>query len=241
MIESINKTIKNRKQLLIIIRSILVFCLFWCIPFIPAIILMIFNINVESLSINTRILLSFSSSISMLIIYYFIYRKELKKEFKTFTSNFIENMDVGVKWWFLGLLIMVASNLFINLVLKGGGAGNEKVVQQMLNHMPLTTIINASIIAPFNEEIVFRKTIRDVFKNKWIFALLSFILFGGGHIVSNASTIVDYLYIIPYGALGATFALAYDETDTIFTSLSMHAIHNSILSIVSVFVLGQKI
>ena len=98
-------------------------------------------------------------------------------------------------------------------------------------------VIIAGFIAPFNEEIVFRKTLKDVFKNKWVFAFLSFLLFGGAHVIGEATTLIDYLYIIPYGALGGAFALAYHDTDTIFTSLTLHMVHNLVLSLLSIFVL----
>ena len=62
-------------------------------------------------------------------------------------------------------------------------------------------------------------------------------MFGGAHVIDSAKTFIDILYIIPYGALGGAFALAYYDTDTIFTSMTMHMIHNLILCIISVAVL----
>ena len=53
----------------------------------------------------------------------------------------------------------------------------------------------------------------------------------------GGTSLVDYLYIIPYGALGGAFALAYYETKTVFTSMSFHMIHNIILVLMSIFVL----
>ena len=55
--------------------------------------------------------------------------------------------------------------------------------------------------------------------------------------MDSAKTLVDVLYIIPYGALGGAFALAYYDTDTIFTSMTMHMIHNIVLSLVSIIML----
>ena len=48
-----------------------------------------------------------------------------------------------------------------------------------------------------------------------------------------AKTFTDLLYIIPYGALGATFAYAYYKTDTVFTTVTFHIIHNTILFLIS--------
>ena len=122
-------------------------------------------------------------------------------------------------------------------LLKAGGANNEQAVQSLLSSLPAIMAIDICLLAPFNEEIAFRKTIKDVFKNKWIFVILSFLLFGGAHVISSAKTLTDYLYIIPYGALGGSFAYAFYETDTIFTSMTMHFIHNTILVLLSLFIL----
>jgi membrane protease YdiL (CAAX protease family) len=98
-------------------------------------------------------------------------------------------------------------------------------------------VINAGFVAPFNEEIVFRKTLHDIVgKYKWIFIGLSFLLFGGAHVISSATTILDYLYIIPYGALGAAFAFAYSKTNTIYTSMTIHMIHNTVLILLSIMI-----
>ena len=131
---------------------------------------------------------------------------------------------------------MFASNFILNFLLKAGGAANEKTVQTMIKTLPILMIIDAGFIAPFNEEIVFRKTLKDIFKNKWLFIILSFLLFGGVHVISSAKTILDYLYIIPYGALGAAFAYSYYKTNNLFTSITLHMFHNIILILISILI-----
>ena len=225
------------KKIRLIIKGILVFLIFHYGVYFQLIPIKLFNIDYTNVSKKMLVLLSAFSSICMAFIFYFIYRKDLKKEFKIFKKNLLNNLDIGLKYWTLGLIIMMASNLFLTFVLKSGGANNENAVQEMLKGLPWLMIIIAGFIAPFNEEIVFRKTLKDVFKNKWVFAALSFLLFGGAHVIEDAHNIIDLLYIIPYGALGGAFALAYHDTDTIFTSLSLHMMHNLVLSLMSVFLL----
>ena len=71
-------------------------------------------------------------------------------------------MDIGIRYWIIGLIIMFAINYILNIVLKAGGANNEKAVQTMIKAFPLLMFIDAGILAPFNEEIVFRKTIKEI-------------------------------------------------------------------------------
>lgn len=221
----------------IVIRSILVLLAFHYGAYLQLIPIKLLNIDIKNITNQMVVLLSAFSSVSLAIIFFFIYRKDLKKEFKIFTKNIWENIDVGMKYWMIGLIIMIVSNLFLTYVLKSGGAANENTVQSMLKSLPWLMLIIAGFIAPFTEEIVFRKTLKDIFKNKWLFAFLSFLLFGGAHVIDTAKTIVDYLYIIPYGALGGVFALAYYDTKTIFTPMSLHIMHNLILCIISITVL----
>lgn len=182
------------------------------------------------------VLLSCFSSVVFSLILLIVYRKDLIKEFKIFKKDWLKNIDTGFKWYLVGLLVMMSSNLILYYVLHSGGASNENTVQAMISSTPIFMALQVCLIAPFNEEMVFRKTLYDVFKNKWIFIFLSFLLFGGAHIMSSASSFVDYLYIIPYGALGAAFAMAYSKTDTVFTSMSLHMMHNTCLFLLSVLI-----
>ena len=166
-----------------------------------------------------------------------MYKNELKKEFKKFKNNFSNNMDIGFKYWFLGLAIMFISNIIINFFITGAEATNEKLVQQMISELPILMIINAGIIAPFIEEVTFRKCFKNIFKSKWFFVVLSALLFGSLHVlpaVFSGSNLRELFYIIPYSGLGISLALMYYDSDTIFTSYTMHRLHNWILIIVSI-------
>ncbi len=224
----------NKKN---IARSICAFLLFYFLPYIILYILQLCGMKLDNVDDAGRVIYNTVFSFITAIILFIIYRKDFKDEFKTFKKDVAKNIDCGFKCWFVGLIIMMFSNLFLNLLLKAGGANNEEAVQSLLTSLPTLMAINVCLFAPFNEEIAFRKTIKDVFKNKWIFVILSFLLFGGAHVISSAETLIDYLYIVPYGALGGAFAYAYYETDTIFTSMSMHMIHNTILVMLSLFIL----
>ena len=228
---------KIDKRLKFIIRGIIVFLIFHYGVYLQLIPIKLFNLDYKNASSKLLVLLSAFSSICLAFIFFFIYRKDLRKELKKFKKDIMGNLDIGIKYWAIGLIIMVVSNFLLTYVFKSGGANNENAVQEMIKGLPWLMVIIAGFIAPFNEEIVFRKTLKDVFKNKWVFAFLSFLLFGGAHVIGEATTLIDYLYIIPYGALGGAFALAYHDTDTIFTSLTLHMAHNLVLSLLSIFVL----
>ena len=129
---------------------------------------------------------------------------------------------------------MSFSNIIITFLLKGGGATNEKMVQDMITTLPFIMLVNAGVLAPILEELTFRKAFREALSNKWLFILVSGLVFGGLHVITSFQTPLELLYIIPYSSLGVAFAYMYDKTDTVFTSIAMHMIHNTILTLLSI-------
>lgn len=223
------KKIINFKQL---IKGVLVFLLFYYSSLFQLIPISLFDMNTKSGS--NQVILSTFSNCCLLLILVLIYRKELKVEWKKFKDNFMSNMDIGIKYWLLGLFLMMVSNLIINLVLGAGGAENEKAVQQMITSLPWLMLISAGLIAPITEEIVFRKCFKNAFVNKWLFIILSGLIFGALHVVTSFTNPLQLLYIIPYGSLGLSFAIMYNKTNTVCTSIAMHMLHNITLTIISI-------
>ena len=218
-------------------KSAITYFIFFNSIIFQYIIIILFKIDRSKIKGNYSfaILLSVIAALCVAFILFIIYRKDLVKEFKIFKKNIVECIDTGLGCWVVGLVIMAFSNIIIAYFFKTGGANNENAVQSLIKVSPILMAIDACIIAPFNEEIVFRKAIRDISFNKYIFIFLSFLAFGGAHVLGSANSIGEYLYIIPYGALGAMFAVAYSKTDTFFTSLLFHIIHNTSLIIISIF------
>ena len=228
----------NKERIIEIIKGIITLLLFnyyYLLKYIPLLFIPANKVNIlNSPKISTLLLLFIG--LGLLFILLLLYRKDLIKEFKIFKSNIAEKMDVGVTYWGIGLAIMIASNLFLSNVLNSGGAKNETAVQAYINAYPLIMGLDVCIIAPIYEELIFRKGLRSIFSNSYLFVFMSFLIFGLVHVESLATTWVDWLYIIPYGALGGSFALAYKKTDTIYTSMLLHMAHNTMIFLLSITV-----
>ena len=215
-----------------IIIGIILFLLFYCSSYLQLIPILLFNI--KEITGSTQVLLSLFSNTILLIILAIIFRKELIHEWKIFKDKFLANFDIGIKYWIIGLIVMMVSNTILTFVLKMGQATNEQEVQKLISYLPWIMVINAGIIAPCIEEIVFRKCYKNAFPNKWLFIILSSLVFGSMHVITSMTSPMDLLFIIPYGSLGASFAMMYQKTNTIYTSILMHMIHNTILIILSI-------
>ena len=208
--------------------------------YIPLIFLAMFGIDYNNFSYNGKILYTIICSVLFLVFIIFIYRKELIMNAKSFfNKNFIGNLEIPVKYWLVGLLVMIGSNLFISIITNGGIASNEESVRELIDMMPLYMVFQILIYAPITEELIFRKSIRNIFNNKYLYILTSGIVFGGLHVITSVSTITDLLYIVPYSALGIAFAYTYTKTNNIFSTISMHALHNSLTLIL--FFLGRSV
>ena len=220
----------NFKNLIVLLIT---FTLFYTSAYLRLIPIKLLNLDYNKTS--TRIILTAFSDSILLITLLLIYRKELIKEFKKFKNKLIDNLDIGIKCWIVGLFIMMVSNIFLNIIFKVGGANNEKYVQEMIKSLPWLMLITAGFIAPIIEELVFRKGFRNAFTNKYLFIILSGLIFGSLHIISSNNPL-QILYLIPYSSLGIAFAISYEKTDTIFTPITLHILHNTILTTLSIMV-----
>ena len=163
-----------------------------------------------------------------------MYYKDLNREFKTYKGNFKENFKTSFKIYLIGFMAMVFFNLVISVFLKNIST-NESQVREMLYASPIFTMISISIIAPITEELVFRKSLQPIIKSKWIYVLVCGILFGFAHILTNfiGGTFIptDLVYVLPYAALGCSFALMDYDTKTTFSSIFIHFMHNTLTGI----------
>jgi membrane protease YdiL (CAAX protease family) len=219
-----------------IVKSTIVIYIFFSSYIFNLIPIYLFNLDINNISLKTSSYIMLFSYIVVLLILLGIYFKDIINEFKLFIKNIWKNFDVGLKSWLLGLSIMFFSNLVLVFIFKSSGANNENAVQSLIKASPIAMGFYTCLFAPIIEEFVFRKTLKDIIKNKWLFIFISFIFFGGAHVISSAQNIIDLLYIIPYGAFGITFAYAYYKTDTIYTSILFHMIHNSLLFFLSIII-----
>lgn len=160
----------------------------------------------------------------------FIYKKSIIEEFKIFRKDFWKCAKTGYKYWLIGLIGMIISNLIINVIIfKGNISNNEELVRNVIIKAPVFSFISAVVIGPLIEEIIFRKSFRNAFKNVVVFVITSGFFFGLLHATTAIETPLSLLYILPYGILGSCFAIAYSKTKTIFTPILAHATHNLIM------------
>lgn len=205
----------------------------------PIIFLSILNIDITATTDKEYLLYLTISNLILLMIFFIIYRKTLIEDFKKYIKNFNTNIEQSIKYWLIGFIIMIVSNLIITNILNKPLAGNEQEVRNYINISPLPMIFNTVIYAPLTEELAFRKSIKDIIKNKWIYILTSGLIFGMLHISSYITSWTDLIYLIPYSSLGISFALLYHKTNNIYSTITIHTLHN--LLAISLYLIGAQL
>ena len=224
----------KKERVLEICKGLLTFLIFYFSSYLQVIPIALFNIDVNNYTASDLAIVNTFTDLILVLILIILYFKELKKEFKSFKKNWKLNLDTAFKYWFIGLMIMCISNIAIGLITDLSTSSNEQAVQTLVSSTPYLMLFTAGILAPIAEELTFRKGVSKLFKNKWVYATASGLIFGILHVIGSGN-ILEYLYIIPYGSLGFFFALTYYDTKSIYPSIIMHAIHNSALILLSIF------
>lgn len=191
------------------------------------------GVDLKNLSMFNKVIILVAKYIVLIAVFIIKDHKYLKEKWFDFTKNFRKYFIISFKNWFAGFMIMIASNIIIGWFITGIGE-NESGVQTLIVKLPVLAIIITTILAPFVEEMVFRKNLKDCMNDKLLYMILSGLIFGFIH-TSISSNILELFLIIPYGALGFMFAKTLYETDNIYTTIMMHMFHNGALTLLAIW------
>ncbi len=224
---------KNDKDLKIRFKQIGIgigaMALYFLLPYLEGVPFVIMGVDTTTLPIWVKVFYLTMYSVLTASLIMIIYNKKISKDFKDMKKNSIKYFNKYIKYWLIGLFIMMVSNLFINLIVTNDIPSNEQAIRETFNISPLYIFFSAVIYAPIVEELIFRQSIKNIFHNKWLFIIISGLLFGSMHVFGDFKNITDLLYIIPYSTPGIIFAYMLEDSDNICVPMSFHFIHNGIL------------
>ena len=216
-----------------ILLNLLIFGLYFIYEYIAIVVLQLFGINYTSLDLSKKVIISFLINLLFIILLLFVYRKELKKDTIDFKNNYKKYISTYIIYYVVGIILMGASNVILQLITNLKISGNESQVRELISAAPLYMFFSTVIYAPFVEELIFRKSIRNIVKNKYLFIIISGFIFGILHII-DFNNYKEILMGIPYIIMGIDFAYIYYKSNNIFTTMSLHIIHNLILFIITI-------
>jgi len=222
-----------------IVISIFIFLSYFFFSYFLNFLIDVFNIDMSLWSRTSKIIFIYSVDVIPLIVLLIIFRKKLIEDFKIFRKNYKSYFEKYFKYWVLGIGLMAVSNVLISLITKDSVGNNEELIRDVVKVLPIYSIITTCIVAPLAEELMYRKTIKDIFKKKWLSIIMSGLIFGLAHVIGTYDNIKDLLYVIPYGILGSVFMYIYYKSENIYTTIFIHFIHNSLL--LTIYIVSLKI
>lgn len=215
------------------IKEIILFCTVVFVFLTFELIYLFLGVDFNTITGKDYILITLSKYFVIILFLLIYYKKYLVSKWKDFIKKFKSYFMISFKNWLTGFLIMIVSNsIIVNIV--GSVGENEEAVQGLINAIPFIALIMTTFLAPFVEEMIFRKSLQDCFNNKTFYMIMSGFIFGLIH--TFGGPLIEYLYIIPYGALGFMFAHTINKTDNIYCTIMMHMLHNGFLTLIAILV-----
>ena len=172
--------------------------------------------NLENI-LNT--LVPLGCGLLVFITFFIMYFSKAKAELKRLTKKHVLTI-------FIVLIIALVLNYATTTLIQSFNItmSNQDSVSNLLNSYLIPTIILATVLAPFSEEIVFRYSLGSLIKNKIVFVIISTILFSIIHGMG--------ISLIPYIIMGISFSIIYLKTDRNFMASYIAHVINNIVAVI---------
>lgn len=183
----------------------------------------------DSVSTNVLKIIDISYNVLLLVLSILCFKHRLKRDIKLFKDNaktYIKYIlpKIGIMY-----IIFFISNVICIMIT---GQANS-VNQSTLESMPLWYTIPLAVLwAPIVEETIFRGVLRRFIKNNKLFIVMSAIIFGLLHTMSEVTIFNVIIMAIPYAILGGFFAYIYAKTENITCNMLVHFFQNTIASLI---------
>ena len=163
---------------------------------------------------NYSDIVNFIPQIVCFIIFAFMYYKMIVKDVKKLNVKSVL-ITIGI-----GILLVLFNDGITHLLRNVDvPMNNQDMIENMFYNYKFLVGIIVSIFAPVTEELVFRYSIGTIIKNKWIFLIVSSVIFGLMHGIG----LITFLYIF----IGLILGLAYLKSDkNIAVPMIIHIINN---------------
>ena len=119
------------------------------------------------------------------------------------------------------LLISICITSFIAI----GKPANQIRVEESFYKLPIVSLIDAIIIAPIIEELIFRFLPYRFIKNKILYIIVSAVVFAAMHVIDDPNPFY-YIWSYMMGSLYCSYR--YHKTKDILVTISMHSFNNLI-------------
>lgn len=215
-----------------IFKLIISFVLFFNISLVITYIFKLVGINYSDFNYIDYACLNTFIELIMFVVVLLFYKKYLKKDLVLFKLNKKDYIKKIISYFLIFLVVKYGVALFSSLLLVMLGSDlvtseNQETVVTLAKTFPFMMMISTSLLAPFVEEGIFRLGIKKVINNKYLFILVSGLIFGFMHIFPTELPLyVALIESLNYVTMGLLLAYIYNETDNIYVVVIIHALNN---------------
>ena len=215
-----------------IFKLIISFVLFFNLSLVIAYIFKLVGINYSDFNYIDYACLNTFIELIMFVVVLLFYKKYLKKDLVLFKLNKKDYIKKIISYFLIFLVVKYGVTLFSSLLLVMLGSDlvtseNQETVVTLAKTLPFMMMISTSLLAPFVEEGIFRLGIKKVINNKYLFILVSGLIFGFMHIFPTELPLyVALIESLNYVTVGLLLAYIYNETDNIYVVVIIHALNN---------------
>ncbi|MCK9536222.1 MAG: CPBP family intramembrane metalloprotease [Bacilli bacterium] len=191
--------------------------------------------EMSSTTLSIYALTQFAVSLIIAILFIIVLRKRLINDFKEFKRDLWYNLLSIVLWFIVITAISVGMVVLFELLKIEGTAENQEGVEALMaSKLGFLMLISTVLLAPFIEEIIFRKFLFGLFEKTFRFpiyiaTILSAVIFGLIH---------DYtIFFFMYFPLALVLSLSYSlYKNNIFMPMGVHLLNNVFAVIMMVLV-----
>ena len=215
-----------------IFKLIISFVLFFNLSLVIAYIFKLVGINYSNFNYIDYACLNTFIELIMFVVVLLFYKKYLKKDLVLFKLNKKDYIKKIISYFLIFLIVKYGVALFSSLLLVMLGSDlvtseNQETVVTLAKTLPFMMMISTSLLAPCVEEGIFRLGIKKVINNKYLFILVSGLIFGFMHIFPTELPLyVALIESLNYVTMGLLLAYIYNETDNIYVVVIIHALNN---------------
>lgn len=177
------------------------------------------------------VILNYVLVLSVIVFGVYRFKEVLVDSLKkvSFDKHFFNQVLSGV----IGLLVWSLVFGFLRLMVGGGidDSVNQEAATSLIMSYPLLMSFLSVCLAPFQEELIFRLAMMNLFGNskyqKLAGWLISSLVFGLLHVIGSG----EWIHLIGYSVSGLILGWFYLKTDNIWYSIAIHLVNNLIATL----------
>lgn len=165
----------SKSNVKVLMKTIIVFIIYL---FYTKFISTLFNI----IGLNDSVMQMFIADLLFLFGIIIIYKDSIKKGFLEFKNNYkiSKKITVILKWTIIILVVNMIMGMVTELLFPEVAEvldDNSNAIYSLFDISSIYTIFKTMIFAVIAEELVFKKSIRDIFKNNILFVVISGLIY----------------------------------------------------------------